>query len=110
MHTVVELPEYIKRAEKLLAGSERSELINFLATNPKAGDLIQGTRGVRKIRWKRQGSGKSSGFRVVYFFHNESIPLFLLTIFGKNEKTNLTQSERNDLAKLCQLIIRSYKR
>ncbi len=110
MHTVVELPEYIKRAEKLLDEKKRYELIDYLATNPKAGDLIQGTGGIRKIRWKRKESGKSGGFRVIYFFHNESIPLFLLTLFGKNEKSNVSKSERNELAKLCKLIIKTYGR
>ena len=54
--------------------------------------------------------GKSGGVRIIYFFYNENIPVFLLTIFGKNEKTNLTKAERNELAKLTTLLVKSYKR
>jgi hypothetical protein len=50
MLTIAELPEYIRRAEKLLSASERSEIINYLATLPKAGDLVEGTGGIRKLR------------------------------------------------------------
>ncbi len=55
MFTIVELPEFIGRSKKLLAENELSNLINFLATNPAAGVLIQGTGGIRKVRWKRAG-------------------------------------------------------
>ena len=69
---------------------------------------MQGTGGIRKLRWAAQGKGKSGGVRIIYYFHNESIPLFLLTLFGKGEKSNLSKSERNELAKLVSLIVESY--
>ena len=59
---------------------------------------MQGTGGIRKLRWSAQGRGKSGGVRVIYYFHNETMPLFLLTVFGKGEKANLTKGVRNDLA------------
>jgi len=110
--TIVELPEYIKRAEKILSKDERDELLYYLASNPKAGTLMQGTGGVRKLRLASKGKckGKSGGSRVIYFFYNDTIPLFLLTIFGKSEKTNINKTERNELAKLIKELIRSYKR
>jgi len=108
--TIVELPEYIKRAEKELSKNERDELLYYLSTNPKSGILIQGTGGVRKLRWASKGKGKSGGSRVIYFYYNETIPLFLLTIFGKSEKINLSKVERNELAKLVKELIKSYKR
>lgn len=108
MITIVELPEFIRRAKKLLSESEQRNLINYLATHPTAGVLIQGTGGIRKVRWKREGTGKSSGVRVIYYFHSEQYPLFLLTIFGKSEKVNLSQAERNELAKLTHILIGSY--
>jgi mRNA-degrading endonuclease RelE of RelBE toxin-antitoxin system len=108
--TVVELPEYIKRAEKELSKDERDELLYYLSSNPKAGTLMQGTRGVRKLRWASKGKGKSGGSRVIYFYYNEAIPLFLLTIFGKNEKINPSKAERNELAKLVKELVKSYKR
>lgn len=107
---MVELPEYIKRAEKIFLEEERDELLYYLSSNPKAGSLIQGTGGIRKLRWALKGKGKSGGSRVIYFFYKETIPLFLMTIFTKNEKTNLSKAERNELAKLVKELIKSYKR
>ena len=49
--TIAELPEYIRRAEKLMSASERLDIINYLAAHPKAGDLMEGTGGIRKLRW-----------------------------------------------------------
>ena len=107
MQTVVELPEFIRRVEKLLGESERQSLITFVAEFPVSGVLIRGTGGIRKLRWARKGSGKSGGVRVIYYYHDERIPLYLLTVFGKGEKSNLSQSERNELASLVKLLIQS---
>ena len=84
MQTIVELPEYKKQVKKYLSKSDSDLLINYVAEHPKAGDIMQGTGGIRKLRWAKTGSGKSGGVRVVYYFHNESMPLFLLSLFGKN--------------------------
>ncbi len=108
MQTIVELPEYTKRSDKLLSESESNSIINYLAAHPAAGSLMQGTGGIRKLRWASQGRGKSGGVRVIYYYHNQSMPLFLLTLFGKAEKDNLTKGERNDLAKFTSLLISNY--
>jgi hypothetical protein len=76
--TVVETPEFISRAKRLLAEGEREELINYLAHNPGAGDVVPGAGDIRKIRWRLEGRGKRGGARVIYFFHGVSVPLFLL--------------------------------
>jgi hypothetical protein len=102
--TVAEMPEYIRRATKLLSQSERNDVVDYVAATPKAGDLIQGTGGVRKLRWARSGRGKSGGVRVIYYFHSEALPLYLLTEFGKGERADLSQAERNELAKLAQVL------
>ena len=108
MQTIVELPEFLRRSDKLLSSSERLSIINYLAAHPAAGDLMQGTGGIRKLRWSAQGKGKSGGVRVIYYHHNESMPLFLLSIFGKGEKANLTKAECNSLAKFTSLLIKNY--
>ena len=60
----------------MLSEEERRDLITFLAYNPAAGEILRGTGGIRKIRWAREGEGKSGGFRVVYFCHStDFIPL-----------------------------------
>jgi hypothetical protein len=105
MHTIAELPEFIKAAAKLLSDTERQDLIRYLAENPKAGDLMVGTGGVRKLRWGRGSQGKSGGVRVIYYHHNEGMPLYLLTLFAKNEQANLSHAECNELAGLVDLLI-----
>jgi hypothetical protein len=105
MQTVVELPQFTSRARPLLAEREISSLISYLAVNPSAGDLIEGTGGVRKLRWAREGMGKRGGVRVIYYFHSERIPLYLLTLFAKNERSDLTMSERSALAALVEQLI-----
>lgn len=81
-------------------------MIDHLAAQPRAGDLIQGTGGIRKLRWARGGRGKSGGVRVIYYFHSDRIPLYLLTVFGKGEKADLSKGERNELAKLVDALKR----
>lgn len=110
MVTVAETAEYARKAGKLLSEKERTELIYYLAAHPNAGDVMEGTGGVRKLRWAREGHGKSGGVRVIYFFYNEGIPLYLLTIYGKSEKGNLSRSERNQLAKLTGLLVKGARR
>jgi len=90
--------------------AERQEIVAFLAYNPNAGDILQGTGGIRKTRFAREGSGKSGGYRVVYFFHSSTIPLFALNVFAKNEKASLSPAERNTLKELAALLVSTYRR
>ena len=106
MQTVVELPEFLSRSEKLLKNSERQSVLNYLALHPEAGVVMRRTGGIRKLRWSAQDKGKSGGVRVIYYYHSESMPLFLLTVFGKGEKANLSKGERNQLS-LVSLQLRS---
>jgi hypothetical protein len=108
MQTIVELPEYKKKVEKLLSDDENKLIISYLAEHPKSGILMQGTGGVRKLRWAKNGTGKSGGVRVIYYYHNEDLPLFMLTLFGKNEKANLSKSECNILSKLTKILTDTY--
>ncbi|MFZ3222759.1 MAG: type II toxin-antitoxin system RelE/ParE family toxin [Rugosibacter sp.] len=103
--TVAETPEYIRLADKLLSSEERRDLISYLAAHPRAGDLIEGTGGVRKLRWARGSRGKSGGVRVIYYVHSEAMPLYLLTLFAKSERANLSKAERNDLAGLVDILV-----
>ncbi len=103
--TVAELPEYLRTAGKLLSDEDRRAVVSYLAAHPKAGDLMEGTGGVRKLRWVREGRGKSGGVRVIYYFHSEAMPLYLLTMFAKNERANLSKAERNELAGLVDLLV-----
>jgi hypothetical protein len=70
--------------------------------------LIRETGGVRKLRWALAGAGKRGGARVIYYFHSENLPVFVLAAYGKNEKANLSQAERNAISKLVPILVAGY--
>ena len=109
MQTVAELPEFIRTAGKLLSLVERQDLIRYLALHPKAGDLMEGTGGVRKLRWRRGDHGKSGGVRVIYYLYDEHMPLYLLTLFAKGDRANLNKAQRNELAGLTGALVSIWK-
>ena len=108
--TVVETPEFIRNVEKLLDDDEHQSLIAYLAANPTAGELIPGTGGVRKLRWALEGRGKRGGARIIHFFHSTRLPLFVLTAFAKNERTDLSQADRNSLRTFTRVLVDTYGR
>jgi len=110
MQTVVETPRYLKAAEKLFSAEEREEIVAMVSSSPECGDVIQGTGGFRKVRVGRGAMGKRGGARVVYILRNESFPIFLIAAYAKNEKENLTKTERNELAKMADAIFDKYGR
>ncbi|WHZ12464.1 MAG: RelE-like translational repressor toxin [Burkholderiaceae bacterium] len=109
VQTVAELPEFIRMADKLLSIVERQDLIRYLASHLRAGDPMEGTGGVRKLRWRRGDHGKSGGVRVIYYFHDEYMPLYLLTLFAKGDRANLSKGERNELAGLTRTLVGIWK-
>ncbi|MGL4489986.1 MAG: type II toxin-antitoxin system RelE/ParE family toxin [Rhizobiaceae bacterium] len=107
--TVVETPEFLSVTRKLISDSERSLLVDYVANNPISGDLIQGSGGVRKLRWALAGRGKSGGSRIIYFFHDIDAPVFLLTAYAKNMRSDLSQQDVNDMKRLTDVLIENYK-
>ncbi|MDB5641950.1 MAG: hypothetical protein JWN07_1267 [Hyphomicrobiales bacterium] len=93
-----------------MTADEIFRLEELLGRNPQAGEEIVGTGGCRKLRFARQGKGKSGGYRVITFFTGQSLPLFLITVFAKSERANLSQAERNGLAQLTSKIVSEYAR
>lgn len=81
-------------------------LLNFIAANPEAGISLGG--GLRKMRFAREGGGKSGGYRTVYVFGGTHIPIFLVTIFAKNEKDNLSKAEQKAAVELSKMLVASY--
>jgi hypothetical protein len=104
MQTVVETPTFSRRADKLLSAEEHAVLINRLAWNPAAGEVIVGTGGVRKMRFGALGNGKSGGVRVIYYFYDEDVPIYALLIYAKNERSDLTPDERKKAAVFAEAI------
>jgi len=77
--SVVETPEFLAATRRIMDEEERGLLVDYLARNPSAGDLVPATGGVRKLRWGLGGRGKRGGARVIYYFHSEAMPIFALT-------------------------------
>ena len=108
LQTVVETPAYLAAAKSVLSAGERSEVVSMVAEMPRAGVALGG--GIRKMRIARSGRGKSGGARVVYLFSDEDIPVFLLTVFAKNEKSNLGDRERKVLVSAAKQIVEDYRK
>lgn len=106
--TVVETNAYLAQAKRLMDDDERAEAVEMIAKNPEGGELIVGTGGVRKARFAIGGRGKSGGVRLVYYYYNEMAPVFMLTVFAKGDKENLTKAERNELGKLSRVLVDTY--
>ena len=103
LQTVVELPEFQRRAKAVMSDDEREAAIVWIAENPEAGTSLGG--GLRKVRIPREGQGKRGGFRTVYIFGGRHMPIFLVTVFAKNDKANLTPKEQAGLVELSKEIV-----
>ncbi|HEX4890418.1 MAG TPA: type II toxin-antitoxin system RelE/ParE family toxin [Alphaproteobacteria bacterium] len=111
MQTVVETQAYLRDARDAgLSEPERIAIVGWLSVHPDAGDEIKNTGGARKVRFAGKGKGKSGGYRVITFYSGPDIPVFLLNIFAKGEKVNLTQSERNELRDVLSELRKSYRK
>jgi hypothetical protein len=106
LQTVVETEPFLRRAKAIMTDEEREGIVVFLATNPEAGLSLGG--GLRKVRIAREGGGKSGGYRTLYVFGGTHMPIFLLTVFAKNEKDNLTKAEQAAAVELSKKLIATY--
>ena len=100
--TIVELHSARRDLDRLLSEAERDKLFDHLAVSPECGTVVPGTGGLRKLYWRGQGKGKAKGIRVIYFFHDLNMPLFVLAIYGKGERLRLTKKEEAALSKLVE--------
>ena len=110
MHTVIETNAYIAAAKGAgMTAEEMAAVVDTIAANPEAGEIMPGCGGARKLRVAKPGKGKSGGYRIVTYFAGETFPAFLLTVFGKNEKASLNQAERNALAAITKRLTDALK-
>jgi mRNA-degrading endonuclease RelE of RelBE toxin-antitoxin system len=107
--TVVELPLFLRLAKGIWDDGEREAFVDFIARNPEAGDVIPATSGVRKVRWQRQGSGKRGGTRVIYFYHDARMPLFLILVYSKARQADMTPEQKKQVAALAVELRRDYR-
>ena len=90
MLTVVETPLFERQWPHYWSEEERGEFAAYIADNPTAGDVVPESGGIRKVRWRRAGSGKSGGVRVIYFTRLSEGLVVLLTLYAKAKTDNLT--------------------
>lgn len=91
----------MRQADDVWSESEREAFIDFIARNPESGDVIPDTGGIRKVRWSRGRTGKRGGVRVIYFYHNAGVPIYLLMTYAKARRENLTPDEKRILKRLA---------
>lgn len=85
-----------------MSDDEYKSLQEALVTRPDTGVLIQGTGGLRKVRWKQEGRGKSGGVRVIYYWMTADEQLFMLYVYTKNELGNLTPQQKIVLKQIVE--------
>jgi len=102
--TIVRTPSFERSARGLLGDEEHQWLDNTLGTNPFYGVIIRGTGGVRRLRLALERGGKSGGARVIYFYAGKKERVFLLLVYSKREKDNLSPVERGQMRKLMSIL------
>lgn len=106
----VMLPEFEKQWHKMGLNDDDLKRLQYeLLYDPQKGDVIQGTGGLRKIRFAFENRGKRGSSRVVYVDFAVYEKIFLITAYPKSEKDNLTKEERNNIKKLIEALERSMK-
>lgn len=89
----IETPTFTRMVTELLSDDEYRELQNTLVEDPGRGDIIKGGGGIRKLRHAVQGRGKSGGVRVIYYWVKDNHQIFMLVVYPKAKKDNLTDKE-----------------
>jgi hypothetical protein len=98
----IESAVFTTRVRELLSDENYAQFQQCLAAHPRMGDVIEGTGGLRKVRWSVPGRGKSGGVRVIYFHLATNAQVRLLLIYRKGVKDDLTPAEKKTLRKLNQ--------
>ncbi|MGB6977301.1 MAG: type II toxin-antitoxin system RelE/ParE family toxin [Gammaproteobacteria bacterium] len=103
-------PKFLQLAQKVMTTEALQELVDALALSPEKGAVIQGTGGIRKIRWRtgKDNKGKSGGVRVLYYYDKNMLVVLLIMVFKKSDKENIDMSEKAQLKKLIPELLRSY--
>jgi hypothetical protein len=110
MQAVIETQAYLSAAKAAgMSEEEMDAVVDLIARNPEAGEVMPGCGGARKLRVARKGAGKSGGYRVITYFAGVWVPVFLLTVFPKNMKASLSHGERNAFAALTKRLTGTLK-
>lgn len=92
-----ETPVFTKLIKELMSDEHYAGLQSHLVEHPDAGDVIEGTGGLRKIRWSLPGTGKSGGVRVIYFWRVSESQILMMLVYPKSAKSSLSAEEKKQL-------------
>lgn len=110
MHTVIETHVFRRAADAAdVSEDERQGIATMLSGNPMGGAVIPGTGGARKLRYPGRGKGKSGGYRVITFYAASDVPVFLLDLYAKGEKINLTEGEKKDISRVLGTLAEEWR-
>jgi hypothetical protein len=100
----IEAPAFARFRDDYLDDDGLAEMQGYLAANPEAGDLVPGAGGIRKLRWKdhRRGKGRRGGIRVIYYCFLSQQEIWLLTLYGKDEASDLSKDEKDRLRRALE--------
>ena len=101
METVIELTPFTRNWPSVWTEAEYIEFIEWIATNPKSGDVIKGSGGVRKIRWSGTGHGKRGGARIIFYSADVDY-VYLMTIYAKNQQADISAKELKVIKELIE--------
>lgn len=102
MFTVVETLVFQKQWPLYWTEEERGEFAAYIAEFPTAGDVVPQSGGIRKVRWRRAGKGKSGGVRVIYFTRTAEEEVVLLLIYAKARTDNITGSRLKEIRRVIE--------
>ena len=100
MYTVVETFVFEKQWPQYWSEDERGEFAAYIAESPNAGDVVPQSGGIRKVRWRRSGTGKSGGVRVIYFTKTVEEEVVLLLIYAKSKADNITGTKLKEIRRV----------
>lgn len=102
MFTVVETPLFQKQWPLYWSEDERGEFAAYIAEIPDAGDVVPLSGGIRKVRWRRSGTGKSGGVRVIYFTRTAEEEVVLLIMYAKARTDNITGAKLKEIRRALE--------
>jgi hypothetical protein len=109
-HTIAETAQYLRDATDVgLSEAERRAIVDLIAENPRQGDEIRGSGGVRKVRIAGRGKGKSGGYRVITAYFGPDAPTYLFAILSKGDRANFSAAETAGFKALTTAIDRFWK-
>ena len=98
MHSVIRTPTFLNDARAAgLSEDDQQLIVVSISENPMLGDVMPGTGGCRKVRFAGKGKGKRGGYRTVHYYAANDVPVILLALINKGERSDLSKSEQNEL-------------